>query len=104
MRALTRAAQVLVVLLAVHLVLDFGLTVEGAFAFDDDASVVGIRSATFAVASPVIGPAERSTAVPRPRLALARTLRAPTAVPSASLVVRSCLLSAADGGDAPDAH
>ncbi|HYE90583.1 MAG TPA: hypothetical protein VEA38_06180 [Terriglobales bacterium] len=104
MHGLTLAVRVFVVLLAVQLVLDFGLTVEGAFAFNVDESVVGIGTAAVAVTAPAIGPSERSTTAPRSRLGFARVLRPPTAVFSASLVPRSCLVSSGDGGDAADAH
>lgn len=107
MRPISRLIlRVLILFLAGWVVLDFGLSVEGAFAFDVDASLVGIHSThgpTIPMASPVVTSA---TCMPRDPDAVRRPVGAQVRAWSMPdhLVPRSRLLAAGDQTGASDDH
>lgn len=97
-----RVSRALILFLVAWIVLDFGLTVEGAFDFNTDESLVWSSTAAPTPALPSRPLASRDavpdTATTRPTPRGRPSLQAP----SPHLVPRSRLASATDPGGGPD--
>jgi hypothetical protein len=104
MRDQSRVLRLLIVLLVAWIILDFGLTIGGAFDFNTDESLVWSRTA--AAPSPALPgfastsrfPARQTTVRLLPRVSPAFAATPPHAVP------RSRLAAAPDAAGAADDH